>query len=246
MIKKVLRGLRKRSQKYFGTKKYNKFIVVTRSRTGSNLLISLLNAHPNIEAYGELFGSLKKETTAKKWADIFSNKFKNIKYVGFKIFYYHPIDSDDKSVWDIIEKDRSIKIIHLRRTNMLRTYISKQIALKTNVWSTSEVGKSTKTDKRIEVDVEDCLADFENVRSWGEKTSKQFEAHDLLELTYEEMIKDNGATMNEVFEFLGVAKHPVKSILKKQNPEALKDIVSNFEELKSALTMAGYSNFFEE
>ncbi|MGB3693014.1 MAG: hypothetical protein WBG70_20955 [Spirulinaceae cyanobacterium] len=40
--------------------KYQKFIVLTRARTGSNFLMSLLQSHPGIRAFEEIFP--KKET----------------------------------------------------------------------------------------------------------------------------------------------------------------------------------------
>ena len=58
----------------------NKFIVITRSRTGSNLLISLLNSHPSITAYKEVFGKLENRSTQKLWDDTFSIQNKKIKF----------------------------------------------------------------------------------------------------------------------------------------------------------------------
>jgi hypothetical protein len=40
---------------------YTRFLVVGRSRTGSNLLRSLLSAHPQVEAYGEVFRSPSRQ-----------------------------------------------------------------------------------------------------------------------------------------------------------------------------------------
>jgi hypothetical protein len=40
-----------------GHTNYVKFIVLSRSRVGSNLLRSLLNDHPAVEAFGEVFRS---------------------------------------------------------------------------------------------------------------------------------------------------------------------------------------------
>lgn len=53
----VLRNLKydfRRIWYYFlGNKEYDKFIILTRSRTGSTLLVKLLNSHPMVEALNE-------------------------------------------------------------------------------------------------------------------------------------------------------------------------------------------------
>ena len=42
----------------WGDQDYKPFIILSRSRTGSNLLVSLLNSHPQIFCEGEIFGRL--------------------------------------------------------------------------------------------------------------------------------------------------------------------------------------------
>ena len=79
---------------------YNKFVIIARSRTGSNLLRSYLNSHPNIEAHDELFRELKRKSCQEIWKGLFIKKNKKIKYVGFKIFYYHPLEGSDNSIWN--------------------------------------------------------------------------------------------------------------------------------------------------
>lgn len=44
--------------KQIGHYDYKRFIVLTRSRTGSSMLLSFLNSHPNIESHGEIVNRL--------------------------------------------------------------------------------------------------------------------------------------------------------------------------------------------
>lgn len=44
-----------------GQDKYQKFLVLTRARTGSNFLISLLQSHPEIRAFEEIFTRQKRK-----------------------------------------------------------------------------------------------------------------------------------------------------------------------------------------
>src|SRR5690349_290006 len=75
------------------------FMILGTYRTGSNLLLSLLSAHPAIKTYGELFNldSLPHEKLLEALADpvaylqrrIFRAHAPGIAAVGFKMFYDH-------------------------------------------------------------------------------------------------------------------------------------------------------------
>lgn len=241
VLKKVYLFSTKNLLKIFGNRNYQKFVIITRSRTGSNFFISLLNSHPALEGHGEVYGNLAGQSVQEIWDGVFSKKGNWVSFVGFKIFYYHPMDSDDRSIWDKILADKSIKIIHLVRENMLRTYVSREIAGKLDVWAQKENSKKfTTEEKKIEVDIEACIAEFSKIKEWESNAQKQFSGHDSTILKYEDLVADNQGKMNEIFNFFGVPEREVASKLKKQNPETVQDLVTNYEELKPALEKAGY------
>ena len=95
-------------------KEYQKFIIISHRRFGSTLLIRLLNSHPNIVAKAEKFKNLENTTTLDVWDEVFDDQPEEIKAVGCKIFYFHPMGSEDKTVWDKIDTPE-IKKIHLIR-----------------------------------------------------------------------------------------------------------------------------------
>ena len=51
--------------------------------------------------------------------------------------------------------------------------------------------------------------------------------------------------MNIIFDFLEVPRREVKSRVRKQNPEELQDLISNYEELERTLSMAGFDHFLD-
>lgn len=226
---------------FFGHDNYKKFIVITRSRTGSNLLISFLNSHPNVIAKGEVFRRIENKSSKDVWRNLFSKVHKNIKYVGCKIFYYHPLDSDDKEVWDLIKRDENIKIIHLTRKNMLRTVLSREIADKTQNW-TNKSGKTIKLeDKRVELKIEDCFEEFKTTKSNENGVRNEYMRDAFLEVTYEDLVSDNQGTMNQIFDFLNIPETSAKSKLRKQNKEELKDLILNYDELAEAIADSEWS-----
>lgn len=227
----------------FGNTDYDKFVIVTRSRTGSNLLKSLLNSHPEIIAEGELFRRLEGRSCKDIWDNTFISRSKKVKYVGFKLFYYHPLDSDDKKVWDFIKNDENIKIIHLTRENILRTVVSREIADKTNTWTNKTNRNITKDEKQIKLDINYCLNEFELTKNSEEKTRVDFADHDFIQLSYEELSDNKQSVMNKLFQFLSVDKVDVSSSYKKQNVEKLKDLVTNYNEVHEKLEKTKWAIF---
>mgnify|MGYP006437466411 CR=1 FL=1 len=60
VLSQSIKNSKKRVLSIFDHENFTKFIVLSRSRTGSNLLISMLNSHPNISAEGEKFSRLNE------------------------------------------------------------------------------------------------------------------------------------------------------------------------------------------
>ena len=221
---------------------YNKFVIVTRSRTGSNLLVSMLNNHCDIEAYGEVFARLNNKSPKEVWDATFGMKPEHIKHVGFKIFYYHPLDSRSQDMWTYLVSDKSIKVIHLQRENLLRVYVSRLIAGKTDIWKNESGGKEI-TSKKVKVDTDEMLVDFKKTQSMIKKANGLFASHSTINISYESLASDKEREMAKVFNFLNVPNQNVASSLKQQNPEKLKDLIINYDDVKGALVETEYSIF---
>ncbi len=88
--KQTVRRLGLRAGRIVGSRQYRKFIVLARSRTGSNLLTSMLNSLWSIAAHGEILSWTRGRTLEDVLADAFCRYPHYVKAVGFKIFYYHP------------------------------------------------------------------------------------------------------------------------------------------------------------
>lgn len=244
----TLIGLRNSFYQLFGHNGYKKFIIITRSRTGSNLLVSLLDSHPNIEAYGEMFNRLHGRSSQRVWNGVFGYKSRNVKLVGFKIFYYHPQDSEDTWVWDTIYGDTSIPIIHLTRDNTLQTFLSRQIAAKTKVWHDKSGGKAMDAaDKRVVLNPVECIEEFERTETWEHEADRRTQKHRAFKVSYEELTGESQSeTLNAIQEFLGVEPIRLASEMRKQNTESLEDLIENFEELEAALKGTKWERFLTE
>ena len=126
-------------------------------------------------------------------------------------------------MWTYLVSDKSIKVIHLQRENLLRVHVSRLIAGKTDIWKNESGGKEI-TSKKVKVDTDEMLVDFKKTQSMIKKANGLFASHSTINISYESLASDKGREMAKVFNFLNVPNQNVASSLKQQNPEKLKKV----------------------
>lgn len=243
----LLKSKRKIVNQIFGDKNYKKFVIISQSRTGSTLLMALLNNHENIICDGELFKNLNGNSCKHIWNRFFSKKPKKIEQVGFKLFYYHPLKGD-QSVWDFIKNDKSITIIHLVRKNWMRVLVSQKVGLKTKLW-TENIYKPhlvSIEEKKVEISIDECEEAFKKASLNEEKTREHFASHPFVEVTYEDLSEDSDSVIRKITNVLNVNYQKVKANNKKQNTEPLEELVINFSELQDHFRDTKWAYLFSE
>ena len=171
---------------------YQKFIVLSLPRSGSNYLIHFLNSHPNITSYGEpfqpnfLLGNPSRTIFENPLFFTIYRHFRNrypifflnhvifkkypstISAVGFKIFYEHADSGKLQHVWSFLKEIPGLKIIHLIRQNILKSYISLLIALRTGEFISCS-NTSRKQQSKIKLDYHACEKYFTKVIIYSQK-----------------------------------------------------------------------------
>lgn len=216
-----------------GTRKTPVVILLSRSRSGSNYLKSLLNCHPRICLEGEIFRRITGNEAAQTYESKLDRKAWTLR--GAKLFYYHPIDCQDRTIWHLIAQSERVKIIHLQRTNVVRAHVSSLIAQKTGEWhiDTSSAATKETNSKRIQVSLRELDHEISYMHEWRERALECCSHQPMFELTYEDLIQNPQAHLDDIFHFLELPGTHVSSPLKKQNAEPLAELIENFEEVKS-------------
>lgn len=182
-----------------------------------------------------MFLRLGDNSTEEIWNKIFKKHPKRIKAVGFKLFYYHPVDSDIKDVWRYIDKDKKIKIIHLKRENILRSVLSRKIADKTQVWKEKNPDITLTTlDKTVTLSRSECEEEFRQTKNWILEANLRFKDHHVFNLNYGDLVKNRAQTLQDIFSFLNLSNYDVSTDIIKQNKESLEELISNFNSLKES------------
>lgn len=93
---------------------------------------------------------------------------------------------------------------------------------------------------------DDCVRHFFKFSHEIEHFSGLFKDHRMTGVTYEDMVRDPEGELGHVQEFLEVPSQRLSWTLRKQNPEPLRELVANYDELKGAFAGAPQAVFFDE
>lgn len=248
-----------------GGRDYTPFLIVSRGRSGTNLLKGLINDHPGGLCFGEVFnrygragggmpGAPRSEADHREICSdpigfldrqVYRRYPQHIRAVGFKIFYYHARNSEWADVWPHLQHRSGLKIIHLRRENILATHLSLVRAQKDKVWE-SRGGRRRPEPPPTELDYDECLASFQATRDYESWAREFFAEAPLLEITYESLAGDPAATMARVFEFLNLETAAVRASNARQRTRPLSASIANFTELKARFADTPWREFFDE
>lgn len=233
-----------------GQDKYIKFIVLGRSRTGSNFLRGLLNSHNQILCYGERYRTwdkrkpVGKDTVKYMRSHLFRKYSRNVKAVGFKLFYYHAQSNSNKELWKELKKDKSIHILHITRRNMLNTVLSRFKAGQTERWA-EQKGKTEQLSP-LTLPYHECINEFEKTEKYEKEFRKFFAGHKMYELVYENLELKGENEIKKVLQFLRVSAQPLVPNTFKQRNGSLKEGIANYNQLKERFAKTKWKHFFEE
>lgn len=235
---------------------FNRAILLTSPRSGSEMLIYALNTHPLIRAESELIGDyIRRHGDVPKLPllQMFYDEqrlLKDDRTYMFKAMY----DDLDRACWNWI-KENNIKVIHLVRDDQLRRVVSHEFMRRMK-----EIGrKSAKAFEKIpaaqlEVDVNWILNNLrENIKE-VELHREKIKSLPFIEVHYTEMVSEEGKEIEElpealvvkIIKFLGIDYPQLKTALKKQNPKNLKEMIINYEKLIFELKKNGLDKYICE
>ena len=277
-----------------GPRTYVPFIILSPGRTGSNLLMYYLRANPEVCCFSEVLNtgfeyvdygvdgydnysaedlSLRQiNVTAFLRQRIFGEQPEAIRAVGFKAMYQH-LAFVPGSTEELVSMP-DLHVVHSKRQNLLRQFVSFRIAAKTGIWlnpipapgspsAPSRVarfgigprritrklfGQRSRPAERkaVTITADECRVYFQWSRDLDNEYAERFRAHPVLDVWYEDIVSREQHTLGDVQIFLGVSARPLSTGTQRQNPEPLPQLITNYEELRGAFRDTEYAHFFDE
>lgn len=150
-----------------------------------------------------------------------------------------------EDVWSYFQKDTGIKILHLRRNNRLKQYLSICRAWQSNEWISMKSGAVSQAPLRpIRIEYLNCLGFFEKLGEWEKKFGRHFSRHEVHEVFYEDLARDPGGELEKVQTFLGLPLKRLDAQLQKQRREPVSEAIANYGELKARFKGSPYEEYF--
>lgn len=245
---------------------YTRFVIISSHRSGSNYLSSLLSSHPNIMSIGEIYNpsvlfadpgkpKLHGSRIAKVLRDVAPVWFlrhciyhaypAHIHAVGLRYFYLHA-QGKFKPVLDYLIGEKTIRVIHLKRKNLLRSYWSLRAAQETDIWTVPSSSPLTQPAVRLILEPRDCASYFTTMETFMTTFDTHFRHHKILEVEYEQLLINVNHEQKRLSAFLGVSPHALSASTKKLNNAPLSTIISNYTVLKNHFRFTKWNHFFNE
>ena len=236
-----------------------KVVIITNGRTGSNLLVSYLNSSPQVRAYGEIFGTyylssdfllekLRQPHGAVRHLHEMLERLTTERLTAIKILYQH-FDERFREKRDLpslaellpeLQNDPTIKIIQLRRENLLDVIVSNMLAKQSGKY----VGQAYDVEQ-ITLPPRVCRRHIQAIEAQEQRFRDAFPPERYLELTYEDLTAKPDETLGKLQNFLGIENLKAQSHIQKQNRSAKSDVIANYDELKWFFRRSDYRRFFD-
>lgn len=209
-----------------------RFVILGAPRTGTNLLCTLLDSHPDVLCHHEVFnpdgiywalghrdGTVDRGSIVERDVDplgfldrMWSNDL-NHRFVGFKM-----TSGQAQEVLRSVVADAGVRKISVRRRNRLKTYLSMKVAEATQQWEVYDA-QSLLPRPKVRLDAEELEANvranaafYDDIIGAMRRSGQQW-----LEVTYDELL--DHTTHQRLARFLGFSYPPVLVAASvKQNP----------------------------
>lgn len=233
-----------------------RFVILAAPRTGSNLLCTLLGAHPDILCHHELFNpnGIFAALDLRRADDFGSTEERDRDPLAFlERVWAHTADrrcvgfkmtrGQCPLIIDHVLRDPAIQTVVLRRRNRLKTYVSTRIAEETGVWEAYSPDDIPPQRPLIHVDLESLEAHAASNATFYVELLQTLDqtGKDCLQVTYEELLTTT--EQRRLLDYLGVPRRLLEPVSVKQNPRDLRRLVADYSDLREQLRGTPY---FEE
>ena len=232
----------------FSNSQKTNFFICFFERSGSTMLTKLLDSHPDIRCFHEVFHMVvtNEKPRVKRKHETKENALALLRQVfhagpekirGFKFKYPIQYEQYSEIKEYLYDNKDTIRLIFLKRNNLLKNAISKQNQKRLigkGLPSNLDRNNFVQLDK-LELDIDSAFKYMRMKQSIDKeymaemKTFKNFKL-----IQYEDLTQTTLDVMNEVYDFLGakkVEKIEAEDVTLKITDNNIENAISNFDEL---------------
>jgi hypothetical protein len=216
------------------------FAIVCEGRTGSNMLVDLLESHSQIECAAELYHPV-------------AGTFKNYPGIGHREFLDRhtyttslPIRGLKMPINWILEhpgivaefRSDNYKIVRLDRTNKFEQFLSVKLATLNSNWCS----ESTYQYQNLRVDPWEWLSFLGARHALQWATDMICGRMESLQISYEQLLE--AESQSSLLTFLGAEPQPLKTVKVRMRTRPIHEIVENYSDLVTFFAGSPYAIWF--
>lgn len=238
------------------------FVVLTTQRSGSSWLIDLLNDHPAVSAYAELFRvadttvsdygatdvprfevtvapgtfSVSRQLVRRRYEYVrgLARAHPDAQAVGFKLMYDQT--RDHPGLMSILSLGHT-RFVHLVRTDHLGALVSFDVAERRGRWRYHEGDAIPRV--RVRAKPSELISRLEERECEIDRFRRRLARFPtrVLEIAYEDLLDRRNEALRSVLRFLDVVPSDIdlRSSLVRASPELVSSAMENYGEIRSAL-----------
>ena len=239
-------------QSFFFRQQVTPFVILFVERDGSTFVTSLLQEHPDVEAVYERFAVMEQKGQNGQEQIAWARDFWTPPFVGKKGAYGFKtklVDVLDEAGFIQLLQEKQVKIIHMQRRNRIKAVVSR-INARRLYEATGNWNLYKDSDRRPPMTIDiDEFQTFVEEREEADAALTEFVSQLQLPtelVQYEELQQDKNGVLQRIFPFLGVRYQPSAGKTKKHTSDDLRDVITNFDELRDTYGGTPYEAMFTE
>lgn len=227
-----------------------RYVIVFQARSGSTYLTEVLDSHPSVYAMGEKFAELKSKGPVRQLAAM--RKFfeelpdGDFAAIGFKTKLR---DVADRRKFAELLQEHKVQVIFLGRRNIVKHVVScfnsQRLYDATGDWNLYRDSDRLSSFRIDPEEFANWLRKFDEGRKALEEFVMALQLPTLC-LYYEDLLAEREKSVALALSFLRVPVAPLQGRTKKNTSDDLRDVVNNFDELRSKYIGTPYGEMFDE
>lgn len=223
-----------------------RFVLFGRGRSGSTLLVQMLDANPAIGCLDEVlrFRTLRPVNMVQRELGRLNKPVRGFKLLSYQVRTLHSKKQGDAlHAW---MSDPSVKVFHLQRDNILRHALS-NIYAETRATYHSTDARAAKTEK-IEIGADTLFTWMRGSLDLLEWEKRYLGDMDREVVAYERDLatpERQQATLERVSQALGVPPVPSSAPLRKVTPRDYAAFIQNWDSLRAEIAASEFAAYLE-
>ena len=230
------------------------FVLQSLPRSGSIMLGRMLDHHPQLRCFSEIFSTKEVHlgphgiapgaplNTAER-LDYFAAQAFPRRW-GFRAHTYHGMPAYDAELFTDFwsELRPTVRVIHLLRTNLFHRYVSHRVARLTDQWFVRTGEEASIRRVTLRLSPREVAESCEEMQAWQAVGRARFP--EALTVLYEDLQHDTARSIRTILRYLEVDDAVALQPATVKFSRSIRETVENYDELKSHFQGSRWEQFF--